>query len=114
MAGIVRKRGDTYPIQLTLRDANGAVNLTGATDLALGVSDKSHADLGGGSRLVELPGTIADAAGGVASFAMTPEQAAVLQPGVYSYDVSFKLAGVVFTTPTFAYKVAGRIASVPA
>lgn len=112
---IERKRGDTYPIELTLRAGGEVIDLTGATGLKLGVSDRVTVDGGGGgSNLLELDGALVEAATGQVKFDFTAGQAIALDPGDYFYDVSFKLGGVVFTTPTAAYRQVGRIAEVPA
>lgn len=108
-AGVERKQGDNYPIQITILQDDGVTphDLTGATEIKLGVSrsvsKKSPADADEIST-----GTIADAANGIVDFPVTAGMEA-LDVGDYHAEVQFVQSTYKRTTSTFAYRVIGQI-----
>ena len=82
---ICRKRGDTFPFQLTIKDEDGvAIDITGDTFLL--TVDPSPAPTDAVNNLFQLAGVITDAPNGVVEF--TPGAVEADQdPSVYFYDV---------------------------
>lgn len=82
---ICRKRGDTFPFQLNIKDENGvAIDITGDTFLL--TVDPSPAPTGSGNNLFQLTGTIINGPGGVVEFQPSAVQADQT-PATYFYDV---------------------------
>lgn len=105
---INRKRGDTYPITVNvLKDDGTAFDLTGATNLLLGISSNKANDSPGTADVI-LTGSLSDAPNGVADFAVDAN-AAGLAIGSYFAEVQFTQGGYIRTTSTFKYKVLGQI-----
>lgn len=81
---ITRRRGDTFPVQITINDSAGdPVDVTGAT-FTLTVNAEESPDTGGSEEFT-LAGVITDAPGGVVEF--RPTVANVDLVGRYYFDV---------------------------
>jgi len=82
---ICRKRGDTWPFQITITDTDGvAIDITGDTFLL--TVDPSPTPPDATNNLFQLAGVITDAPNGVVEFTLTPSQADQT-PATYYYDV---------------------------
>jgi hypothetical protein len=82
---ICRKRGDTFPFQLTIKDENGVViDITGDTFLL--TVDPSPTPTGSGDNLFQLTGVLTDPVNGVVEFQPSAIQADQT-PQTYYYDV---------------------------
>lgn len=107
---IIRKQGDTYPIEVSILKENGSpLDLTGAANFFLGVAPLESVSAPDEPALV-LSG-IATADPGMVSFDISPAQAASIAPGDYFAEIQFAQNGYVITTRTFRYKVKGQIVS---
>jgi len=106
---IVRKQGDTYPIEVSILMENGApLDLNGASEFLLGVAASDIVTPPDAPDLL-IPGHVAEASGGKTEFALTTLQADGLQPGSYFAEIQFQQNGFVITTETFKYVVKGQI-----
>lgn len=106
---IVRKKGDTYPIEVTIKKETGSpCDLTGSTTIKLGVTS-THPDTGTATADAVFDGTIQNATDGVISFAISQLQADALSVGDYFAEIQFVQNGYVITTETFNYVVKGDI-----
>lgn len=105
---IIRKRGDTYPIEVSILKENGSpLDLTGASDFYLGVASSEEITAPDVPALV-LSGTAAGDPGMV-SFSLSSAEALSVTPGDYFAEIQFAQNGYVITTRTFRYKVKGQI-----
>lgn len=95
MTTIKRKRGDTYPIELTLGQ-----DVTGGTFLL--TVDPKQAPEDDSGNLFQLTGVVTDAAKGVVEFAVTPGDADHVGP--YHYDVQMTRGGIVYTVASGALR----------
>jgi len=106
---IVRKQGDTYPIEVSILKENGApLDLSGAAEFLLGVA-AAETVTAPDEPLLLLTGAVASGLGGKAEFSLTAQQAAGLAPGLYYAEIQFRQNGFVITTETFRYQVKGHI-----
>ena len=106
---IVRKQGDTYPIEVSILKENGApLDLTGAAEFILGVAG-AETIMPPDEPVLLLSGSVSTGLGGKAEFVLTSEQAASLAPGDYFSEIQFQQNGYVITTETFRYRVKGQI-----
>ena len=106
---IIRKRGDTYPIEVSVLKENGApIDLTGAGNFILGVAATKIVTAPDVPAAL-LPGTIKDPAAGTVEFALSASETADLTPGDYYAEIQFEQGGYVITTETFRYRVNGQI-----
>ena len=88
---ITRTRGDTFPMQFTLKDSSGtAIDITGFSFLM--TVDPSAAPSDATGNLFQLTGTITDAVNGVFQFPISAMQADQT-PGEYFHDVQMTDAG---------------------
>ncbi len=95
MLDIRRFRGDTFPIVFLVTSNGVPVDITNWT-FTLTI-DPSDAPADAGSNVLQLTGTITDAAGGEVTFTMTALEADIV-PGAYNYDVEgIDGAGVIRT-----------------
>ena len=91
MTDIIRKRGDTYPIELTVVDRTGAVfPVTGGTFKL--TADPEKEPLSATNNIFQITGTIVDGPNGVVSFPMTDVTADHVGP--YFYDVQMVRGGI--------------------
>lgn len=82
---ITRVRGDTYPFTFTIKDSGGAaVNITGCSFVLTVASLENPPDAT--TNVLQLAGTLADAAGGVVRFHPSALDADK-PPGTYYFDV---------------------------
>lgn len=96
-----RKRGDTLPIQMIVKDGNGdVVDVTGASFRL--VVDPSPSPVNSSANLFEVTGAITDAAGGEVSFTLSGAQANQ-SPGNYSYDIEMVDASSIVITLASGY-----------
>ena len=85
MSDITRKRGDSYPDQVTFKDGTGAAfNVTGCSFLLTIDTQKTPPD--DTTKVLQIVGTITDAPGGVVEFQWTPLLADLPIAGYY-YDI---------------------------
>ena len=85
MSDITRKRGDSYPDQVTFKDSTGApFNVTGASFLLTIDTQKTPPDAT--TKVIQIVGTITDAVNGVVEFQWTPLLADIAI-GTYYYDI---------------------------
>ncbi len=84
MIDITRFRGDTFPIVFLVTSNGSPVDITNWT-FTLTI-DPSDAPADAGDNVLQLTGTLTDAAGGEVTFTMTAMQADI-PPGAYNYDV---------------------------
>lgn len=113
-ANIKRKQGDTYPIQAFIKDTDDAgaeiaYDLTGVTDIKLGVYTKSSVPDDQTAIDLLSTGSVQDAATGEAQFPVTVEQANGLTPRTYQAEIQFIQSGSIITTDTFEFVVEGQI-----
>lgn len=106
---ISRKRGDTYPIEITiLEDIKKAYDMTGATNIRLGAASERDAE-GGASIEWDIAGTISgDATDGLVEFPVTPANADI-NAGTYYCEVTFEQNSFIITTDTFELRMEGQI-----
>ncbi len=108
---IIRKQGDTYPIEVSILKENGApLDLSGAVDFLMGVASTETVVAPAEPELL-LGGAAASELGGKVSFNLTTAQATDLLPGDYFAEIQFVQSGFVITTETFRYRVKGHIVS---
>ena len=106
---IIRKQGDTYPIEVSILKENGApLDLTGASDFMLGVAATEIVTAPDEPAML-LSGGLSSALGGKIEFGFSGEQAGSLAPGDYFAEIQFVQNSYVITTETFRYRVKGRI-----
>ena len=106
---IIRKQGDTYPIEVSIIKESGVpLDLSGAVDFLLGVSSTETIVPPAVPELL-LGGAASSEIGGQVSFHLTNEQASSLQPGNYFAEIQFTQNGFIITTETFGYRVKGHI-----
>jgi len=106
---IVRKRGDTYPIEVSILKENGApLDLSGASEFLLGVAE-TDVLMPPEEPALLLSGDQNEGLGGKVEFPLSPEQAGGLAPGKYFAEIQFQQGGYVITTETFKYQVKGQI-----
>ena len=107
---ITRKIGDTYPIEVTIKKETGSpFDLTGATDIKLGVSATETVESPETPALVLNGALDADPTTGKVSFTISQAQADSLLVGEYYAEVQFTQSTYVITTETFRYYVKGQI-----
>jgi len=106
---IIRKQGDTYPIEVSVLRENGApLDLSGADSFKLGVAETeilTPPDLPS----MLLTGSVSDGLSGKVEFGLTATDADGLVPGSYFAEIQFEQSGYVITTETFNYHVKGQI-----
>jgi len=91
MTDITRKRGDTYPIELTVLDNTGvAKDITGG--VLLMTADPEKEPLDALNNIFQISGDIVSAADGTVTFAMTDLTSDYV--GVFYYDVQLDRGGV--------------------
>jgi hypothetical protein len=84
---IIRRRGDTKSIDITLVDENGvAISISGYTDFLLTVNTEEE-PINTSNQLFQLVGTIVDAPEGKVSFTITTSDADNL--GEFYYDAQY-------------------------
>jgi len=106
---IIRKQGDTYPIEVSILKENGApLDLTGASDFLLGVAE-TQTVIQPDEPLLLVSGGMSSGLGGKVDFNLSTVQANGLAPGEYFAEIQFQQAGYVITTETFRYRVKGQI-----
>lgn len=94
-ANLARRRGDTYPVAVEVKDLHNApINITGRT-FRLAVNRQAAPDTTA-DQVLDVAGTITDAAAGKVEFAMTG--AGSVAPGKYYYEVQMTAAGGIVTT----------------
>ena len=103
---ISRKAGDTYPIKATIKDGLTVMDLSGASDIALGIaSSKAPA----GSGVTTLTGALeGDGTDGALIFSDVAA-AAALDPGTYYAEITFTHATYIYTTETFKFVLEPQI-----
>jgi len=90
-----RKRGDTYPIELTVVDTEGTpLNVTGATFLL--TVDPSESPTDATTNLFQSTGTITSALNGQVEFPITAGNAD--QTGTYYFDIQMTDSDSIITT----------------
>ena len=95
MTDIERKRGDTYPVELTVTDSAGtAIDITSYTFLL--TVDPEKAPTADTNNLFQLTGVITDATGGVVTF--TPTASNTDAVGTYYYDIQMTDSGGLIST----------------
>jgi len=106
---VVRKQGDTYPIEVSILKENGApLDLSGAAGFLMGVASTSTLTPPETPHLL-LSGTGGDEVTGQVSFMIDGEAAGSLSPGDYFAEIQFEQGGYIITTETFGYRVNGQI-----
>lgn len=98
VANLTRRRGDTYPIDLSVVDTEGSpVDITGATFKLTVSSEEAPTDTTG--QLFQVAGSIVNAAAGTVTFA--PSASNTDAVGTYYYDIEMTDdAGVITTLVT--------------
>ena len=106
---VIRKQGDTYPIEVTvLKDGGAPIDLTGATSLILGIAMTEAITAPDEPELL-LTGTVAEAETGKVNFNISASEADNLASGDYYAEIQFEQGGYIITTETFRYRVKGQI-----
>ncbi len=106
---VIRKQGDTYPIEVTiLKDSGAPIDLTGASALVLGVAVTETITVPDEPELL-LNGIVSEAESGKVNFNITAQEADVLAFGDYYSEIQFEQGGYIITTETFRYRVKGQI-----
>ena len=106
---VIRKQGDTYPIEVTLlKDGGAPIDLTGANTLVMGIAMTETITTPDEPELL-LNGTIAEAETGKVIFDISPPEADNLASGDYYAEIQFEQGGYIITTETFRYRVKGQI-----
>ena len=106
---IIRKQGDTYPIEVSILKENGApLDLNEAVEFVLGVAATETVVAPAEPDLL-LGGAATSELGGKVTFHLTAEQADSLMPGEYFAEIQFEQNGFIITTETFRYTVRGQI-----
>lgn len=83
---ILRFRGDTKPIVITLSTAAGPINLTGCTAFKM-TADPSKTPTDAAANIFSLSGTVLSAVDGTVEF--LPSAAETDHVGTYYFDVQF-------------------------
>lgn len=105
---VIRKTGDTYPIEATILQDGVAYDLTGATNLKLGVISKAGLSAGT-APIDELVGTLdTDGTDGKVNFAVTAP-VYNLEADTYYAEIQFTQATYITTTATFELKMQRQI-----
>lgn len=108
---IERKKGTTHPIITNLQDADGFIDMTTATDIAMNLADKPEVGTGGGGSTVAiLQGVVGDnPVGGEVKFTPNADYLA-LPPGRYYGEIEYTLGGETYCTDTFEFRLGARLA----
>lgn len=92
-AKLCRKRGDTYPIVVQVKDAETGAVVPLTSDTFLLTVDPSPAPADDGANLFQLVGTIVDAPNGKVRFGPLSDPQSDQVPSTYFYDVEWTNPG---------------------